>query len=70
MSLWQFNTRTFVRAIMQYTDISRNQDLYEEEVDAIERDFFVQLLFSYKVNPQTVFFSDTAKAAPRTRTSA
>jgi hypothetical protein len=55
--IWQFNTRTFVRAIVQYTDIKRDQDLYEDVVDELERDFFVQLLFSYKVNPRTVFFA-------------
>ena len=55
-AVWQFNTRTFVRAILQYTDITRNPDLYDEEVDALSRDLFVQLLFSYKVNPRTVFF--------------
>ncbi len=54
--VWQFNTRTFVRAIFQYTDITRNPDLYIDEVDALSRDLFVQLLFSYKVNPRTVFF--------------
>jgi hypothetical protein len=54
--VWQFNTRTFVRAIFQYTDITRNPDLYDDEVDALSRDLFVQLLFSYKVNPRTVFF--------------
>ena len=55
--VWQFNNRTFVRAILQYTDIQRNQDLYEDEVDELSRDFFLQLLFSYKVNPRTVFFA-------------
>ncbi len=55
-AVWQFTTRTFVRAIVQHTDISRDQDLYEDQVDTESRDFFVQLLFSYKVNPQTVFF--------------
>ena len=55
--VWQFNNRTFVRAILQYTDIQRNQELYEDEVDELSRDFFLQLLFSYKVNPRTVFFA-------------
>ena len=55
--VWQFNNRTYVRAILQYTDIQRNQDLYEDEVDELSRDFFVQLLFSYKVNPRTVFYT-------------
>jgi hypothetical protein len=56
-TVWQFNTRTFVRAILQYSDIRRNQELYEDRIDELERDFFVQLLFSYKVNPRTVFFA-------------
>jgi hypothetical protein len=56
--VWQFNNRTFVRAIVQYTDIERNPELYDdpEEIDRIERDFFIQLLYSYTINPQTVFF--------------
>jgi hypothetical protein len=55
--VWQFNTRTFVRGILQYTDIRRNNDLYEDEVNELSKDFFVQLLYSYKVNPRTVFFA-------------
>ena len=56
-AVWQFTTRTFVRAILQYSDIQRDQDLYEDMIDELERDFFVQLLFSYKVNPRTVLFA-------------
>jgi hypothetical protein len=56
-AVWQFTTRTFVRAILQYYQIERDQDLYEDTIDELERDFFVQLLFSYKVNPRTVFFA-------------
>jgi hypothetical protein len=56
-AIWQFNSRTFVRAILQYYQIERDQDLYEDVIDELERDFFVQLLFSYKVNPRTVFFA-------------
>ena len=43
--------------IVQYSSIDRNQDLYRDLVDELERDYFVQLLFSYKVNPRTVFFA-------------
>jgi hypothetical protein len=46
-----------VRAILQHSDIRRDQDLYEDVADELERDFFIQLLFSYKVNPRTVFFA-------------
>jgi hypothetical protein len=52
----QFNNRSFVRAILQYTDIKRNTTLYEDEVDARTKDLFTQLLFSYKVNPQTAVY--------------
>ena len=65
--IWQFNTRTFVRAILQYTDIRRDQDLYEDIVDELERDFFVQLLFSYKVNPRTVFFAGYSEGGLETQ---
>ena len=66
-AIWQFNTRTFVRAIVQYTDVSRDPDLYSEEVDALNRDSFVQLLLSYKVNPQTVAFLGFSEGAQQTQ---
>ncbi len=60
---YQFNLRTFLRAVFQYTDIDRDPSLYDDEVDAKTETLFSQLLFSYKLNPQTVFFlgySDSA----------
>ncbi len=54
--VYQFNIRTFVRAILQYQDISRNSDLYLSPVRPEEEEFFGQFLFSYKLNPQTVLF--------------
>ncbi|MDX2437812.1 MAG: DUF5916 domain-containing protein [Acidobacteriota bacterium] len=65
-AIWQFNTRTFVRVIVQITDVNRDPDLYLEEVDALNRDSFVQLLFSYKVNPQTVAFLGYSEGAQQT----
>ncbi len=59
---YQFNNRTFVRWIAQHLNVDRTPSLYSFETDARSRDFFNQLLFSYKVNPQTVLFlgySDT-----------
>jgi hypothetical protein len=53
---WQFNLRSFLRLTVQYQDIERNQDVYIEPVDAREKDVGRQLLYSYKLNPQTVFF--------------
>ncbi len=55
-AIYQFNVRMFVRAILQYTDIKRDPSLYSFRVDAHSQRFFPQLLFSYKVNPQTVLF--------------
>ncbi|MBC8647765.1 MAG: hypothetical protein H7X85_11405, partial [Thermoanaerobaculia bacterium] len=55
-AVYQFNIRTFVRAILQYTDIQRAPELYTFLVDAKTEQLFTQLLFSYKINPQTVFF--------------
>ena len=55
-AVYQFNVRTFVRAIVQYTDIKRNPDLYLHGTDARTQELFPQFLFSYKLNPQTVLF--------------
>jgi hypothetical protein len=55
-TVYQFNLRTFVRLVLEYTDIARNQVLYTAEVDAQSEDLFTQLLFSYKINPKTVAF--------------
>jgi hypothetical protein len=53
---WQFNLRSFLRLTVQYQDVERNQDVYVEPIDASEKDVGRQLLYSYKLNPQTVFF--------------
>jgi hypothetical protein len=53
---WQFSVRSFLRLTVQQSKTSRNQDVYIDEVDAESRDVGRQLLYSYKVNPQTVFF--------------
>ena len=53
---WHFGVRSFVRVTTQWQDIERNPDVYIDSVDARERDVGRQLLYSYKINPQTVFF--------------
>jgi uncharacterized protein DUF5916/cellulose/xylan binding protein with CBM9 domain len=55
-TVYQFNVRTFLRAILQYTDIDRTPGLYLSAVDEHTETLFSQLLFSYKLNPQTVLF--------------
>ncbi len=54
--IYNFNIRTFVRAIIQYTDIDRNTGLYEFPIDPETKELFTQFLFSYKINPKTVLF--------------
>lgn len=54
--VWQFNTRSFVRAIIQYADIDRTPELYYDAVERETRDLFGQFLYSFKLTPQTVLF--------------
>lgn len=53
---YQFNVRTFARLITQLVDVDRNVDLYQDAVAPKTERLFNQLLFSYKINPQTVLF--------------
>lgn len=54
--IYNFNVRTFVRAIFQYQNISNNPDMYSFPVNQNNKTLFTQFLFSYKLNPQTVLF--------------
>jgi hypothetical protein len=47
--LWHFNRRAYVRTIVQYQQV--------EFPDAEERELLTQLLFSYRLNAQTVFLA-------------
>jgi Domain of unknown function (DUF5916)/Carbohydrate family 9 binding domain-like len=54
--VYHFNIRTLARAIVQFSDVTRDPSLYRFSVDRKSRDLFTQFLFSYKINPQTVFY--------------
>jgi hypothetical protein len=54
--IYNFNTRSFVRAIVQYRDVDRVPERYIYQVDPHSQGVFTQFLFSYKINPQTVLF--------------
>jgi hypothetical protein len=62
--VYQLSLRAFFRAIVQHTDVRFNLDQYEAQCTADpgtcplerSRDVFTQLLFSYKLNPQSVLF--------------
>ena len=53
---YQFNTRSFLRLILQYSDTERDQSLYNDSVQSRSKNFTTQLLYSYKVNAATRFF--------------
>lgn len=60
---YQFDQRQFLRLILVYSDIERNQQNYNFDVDANSKGLGTQLLYSYKLNPLTKFFvgySDSA----------
>ena len=52
-----FNRRTFVRAILQYTDIDRDAATSPNLITLETRRLFSQYLFSFKINPQTVLLA-------------
>ncbi|WP_448546619.1 DUF5916 domain-containing protein [Thalassotalea fusca] len=58
---YQFDMRSILKLVVQYTDIDRNADLYSyddiaDRPDETSRYFSTQLIYSYKINPQTLFF--------------
>lgn len=62
-ALFHLNLRTYIRAIVQYTNIDRDPRLYRFVVQDQTRRVFTQWLFNYKINPQTVLllgYSDNA----------
>lgn len=62
-AVYHLNRRTFLRAILQYTDVSHDPARYREPVAARATKLFSQYLFSFKLNPQTVLlagYSDNA----------
>ena len=63
------NRRTFVRAILQYTDIDLEAATNPGVTSLTTRRLFSQYLFSYKLNPQTVLlvgYSDNQIGMPAT----
>ncbi|UCH92292.1 MAG: carbohydrate binding family 9 domain-containing protein [Candidatus Aminicenantes bacterium] len=54
--IYNFNIKTFIRAIVHYTYINRSVPLYISPVEPITKELFTQFLFCYKMNPQTLLF--------------
>lgn len=59
---YQMNIRSFLRLTVQNVNISRDPSLYIDEVDATTKSVSSQLLYSYKINPQTLFFAGYSDA--------
>jgi hypothetical protein len=53
---YQFNERMFFRVLAQYVNYDYNTEMYTEPRDSRYENLFSQWLFSYKINPRTVFF--------------
>jgi hypothetical protein len=54
---WQFSVRSYLRLISQSFDVRRDPSLYLAPVGGRDRDLASQLLYAYKVNPQTVVYA-------------
>jgi len=55
---WQFTVRSFLRLTLQGSDTERNVSQYIDPTTApSSASHGAQILYSYKVNPQTVFFA-------------
>ncbi len=66
-AIFHLNLRAFFRAIVQYVDYRYNAANYAFPVEPEVQRFFSQLLFSYKLNPRTVFFLGYSDNALGTR---
>jgi hypothetical protein len=55
---YQFDMRSKLKLVLQYTDIERTLSLYDpaDDLDKNSKSFATQLIYSYKINPQTLFF--------------
>ena len=54
---YQFSVRSFVRLALIYSDIRQNPANNLGPVTEQSEDLGMQLLYSYKLNPQTLFFA-------------
>ena len=54
---YQFDMRSLLKFVVQYTDIQRNKHLYTTKtVDQRSKSFATQLIYSYKINPQSLIY--------------
>jgi len=60
---WQFNVRSFVRFTTQRQLVTRNVGQFIEPTDAQSLTIGTQVLYSYKLNPQTVVYAGYSDSA-------
>jgi len=60
---YQFDPRQFIRLVVSYSDIDRNQNNYSFDVNANSQNLGLQFLYSYKVNPLSKFFLGFSQGA-------
>ena len=60
---YQFNLNSILKFVVQYSDVKRDKSLYIEsddldvaDIDERSKNFSSQLIYSYKINPQTLFY--------------
>ncbi|WP_372760536.1 DUF5916 domain-containing protein [Pseudoalteromonas sp.] len=53
---YKFNMRSMLKLILQFEDIDRNEAAYYFQVSQINKDYGSQLVYSYKINAQTLFY--------------
>ncbi|MDP7591665.1 MAG: DUF5916 domain-containing protein [Litorilituus sp.] len=57
---YQFNIQSYIRLRVIYNNTHRNENNYlyiaPENVHRIRKDFSTEVLYAYKINPQTVFY--------------
>lgn len=55
-TVYQFNRRAFLRLILQYADYAHEVENYASPRDPEFKHLLTQVLFTYKVNPQTALY--------------
>ncbi len=65
--MWHFNRKSYLRLSVQQREIERHPEAYVAAVDASLKDVGHQLLYSWKLNPQTVLFLGYSDAYERAR---
>jgi len=53
---YQFDVRSYLKLSMIYSDVDRNPDNNDYIYSEQSKDLSAQLIYAYKINPQTVFF--------------